>query len=58
MCECICVYKMCNVRVEPVHKINGEKHEETNYDNYAFIAAYLSEKQANRHLHEAKTREQ
>lgn len=49
---------MCNVRVEPVHKINGEKHEETNYDNYAFIAAYLSEKQANRHLHEAKTREQ
>lgn len=24
-----------------------EKHEETNYDNYAFIAAYLSEKQAN-----------
>lgn len=27
-------------------KINW-KHEETNYDNYAFIAAYLSEKQAN-----------
>lgn len=29
-----------------LEKING-KHEETNYDNYAFIAAYLSEKQAN-----------
>lgn len=33
-------------RGNALQKING-KHEETNYDNYAFIAAYLSEKQAN-----------